>query len=155
MATITRQEKMKIPLLRVSGGEPTIGKQHLLELLSCIPEDKWFILETNGLLLDEKYVQDLSRFKNLHVRVSLKGIDEVTFAQITGAEGRFFQNQLAALDLLKKYGIQYRAALCIDLFTNKQIQKLGIPNLEPEFLIRYPFVMKGLEKRGIQLVNSQ
>lgn len=47
--------------LRISGGEPTIGKQHLIQVLESIKSTYLFILETNGILLgyDKKYVEDL------------------------------------------------------------------------------------------------
>lgn len=146
--------KMNLSLVRVSGGEPTICKGHLLELISLIPKNRLFILETNGILLDEEYIKDLSRFENIYVRVSLKGVDENTFELITGINGIFFQNQLNALELLKKYDIRHRAALLVDLFTNEQIRSLGIPDLEYETLITYSFVMKRLKKRGIKLVRN-
>ncbi|MEE9376492.1 MAG: radical SAM protein [Candidatus Lokiarchaeia archaeon] len=142
---------MNLPLVRVSGGEPTISKEHLLSLLTLIPEDITFILETNGILLDEKYVKELSKFENLYVRISLKGVDEESFEKITGAEGKFFLNQLHALELLKHYGISHRAAILYDLFTDSQIQNLSIPNIEYETLIRYPFVLNNLNKGGIKI----
>src|SRR5512137_740174 len=57
--------------IRISGGEPTIGKHHLIEVLERINPTTVFILETNGILLgyEKHYVEDLSGFKNLHVRV--------------------------------------------------------------------------------------
>ncbi len=146
--------KMNYALVRVSGGEPTICKKHLLELISLFPENKLFILETNGILLNEDYIEELSNFKNIYVRVSLKGVDEKTFEQITGADGKFFKNQLNALELLKKYGIKYKAAILVDLFTENQIKNLGIPNLEYETLIKYPFVMKRLRKKSINLARE-
>lgn len=146
--------KMNISLVRVSGGEPTICKEHLLELISLIPKNRLFILETNGILLDEEYIKDLKQFENIYVRISLKGIDENTFELITGINGTFFQNQLNALKLLRKYDIRHRAALLVDLFTNEQIRSLGIPDLEFETLITYSFVMKSLKKRGIKLARN-
>lgn len=109
---------MNLPLVRVSGGEPTIFKEHLLTLLALIPERITFILETNGILLDKEYVKEWSKFENIYVRVSLKGVDEETFEKITGAEGKFFLNQLHTLELLKKYGIRHRTAILYDLFTD-------------------------------------
>lgn len=146
--------KMNYALVRVSGGEPTICKKHLFELISLIPENKLFILETNGILLNEDYIEELSNFKNIYVRVSLKGVDEKTFEQITGADGEIFKNQLNALELLKKYRIKSRAAILVDLFSEKQIESLAIPNLEYETLISYPFVMKSLKKKGIKLARK-
>lgn len=142
---------MNLPLVRISGGEPTIFKNHLLELLALIPQNTTFILETNGILLDKEYVKELSKFENLYVRVSLKGVDEHTFEQITSADGKFFQDQLTALELLKRYGISHRAAILYNLFTDNQIQNLQIPNIEYETLIKYPFVMKNLTKKGIEI----
>ncbi len=146
--------KMNFSLVRISGGEPTICKEHLLKLISLIPENLLFILETNGILLNEDYIKALSQFKNIFVRISLKGVDENTFERITGADGRFFKNQLNALEFLEKYGIEHRAAILINLFTHAQIKSLGIPNLEFETLIDYPFVIRSLKKRGIKIIRK-
>jgi uncharacterized Fe-S cluster-containing radical SAM superfamily protein len=146
--------KMNQPLIRVSGGEPTIGKDHLLKLLSYVPENVVFILETNGMLLNKEYVEELSKFKNLYVRVSLKGVDEQTFGQNTGADGKFFNNQLNALACLKEFGVRHRAALLYNIYTEKQINSLGISDLEYESLIKYDFVLQNLRKNGIGIVKE-
>jgi len=146
-------DKMNYSIVRVSGGEPTICKEFLLDLISSIPENKLFILETNGILLDEDYVKELSNFTNLYVRVSLKGVDEGTFERITSAEGKFFHYQLEVLHFLRKYKIRHKAAILCDLFTNNQISKLEIADLEFETLIEYPFVTNNLDKRGIKVVK--
>ncbi|MFX0017468.1 MAG: radical SAM protein [Promethearchaeota archaeon] len=145
---------MKLPLVRLSGGEPTICKTHLLRLISLIPEETLFILETNGILIDEDFAKKLSQFKNLYVRVSLKGVDELTFEKITGAEGKYFNHQINTLKLLKQYNIKSRAALLPDFFTNEQIKRLGVSNLEYEQLITYPFVIKNLERKGIKIIRK-
>ncbi|TFF97895.1 MAG: radical SAM protein, partial [Promethearchaeota archaeon] len=41
------------PTVRISGGEPTICMNHLLKVISLIPDNILFILETNAILLDE------------------------------------------------------------------------------------------------------
>jgi len=145
---------MNLRLVRVSGGEPTICKDHLLQLISLIPFDRLFILETNGILLDEEYIKDLSQFENIYVRVSLKGVDEKSFEKITAVDAKYFNNQLNALRLLKKYEIRHGAAIMVDFFSDQQIQNLGIPNLEYETLIKYDFVMKSLRKREITTVRT-
>jgi len=63
--------------VRISGGEPTIGRKHLINLLENVHSNLTFILETNGILLgvDESYIEELSKFKNLHIRVCIKGIN--------------------------------------------------------------------------------
>lgn len=146
--------KMDLSLFRLSGGEPTICKKHLFHLINLIPKNKLFILETNGILLNEEFVKELRNFSNLFVRVSLKGINRTTFELITGAKGKFFDYQLNALKLLQKYKIKHRAAILFDLFTDDQIKSLGFSDLEYEFLIKYPFVMKNLRKKNIKLVRK-
>jgi uncharacterized Fe-S cluster-containing radical SAM superfamily protein len=146
--------KMNLSLFRISGGEPTICKSHLFDLINLIPRNKLFILETNGILLNEEFVKELSKFSNIFVRVSLKGINKTTFERITGAEGKFFDYQLNALKLLQKYRIYHRPAILFDLFTDDQIKSLGLPNLEYESLIKYPFIMKNLRKSNIKLVRE-
>ncbi|TXT62641.1 MAG: putative Fe-S oxidoreductase [Promethearchaeota archaeon] len=139
----------KQPLIRISGGEPTLCKNHLLLVIESLPKNALFILETNGILLDENYVKLMSNYDNLYVRVSLKGVDERSFEKITGAEGKYFANQLKALELLNKYKIEHRAAILVDLFNKEDIQKLNLPNLEYESLIKYPFVKNALKDRNI------
>jgi len=59
--------RFNVRKLRISGAEPTLGKEHLLGLLAHVESSEFdlFILETNGILLgaDRDYVKDLSRFK--------------------------------------------------------------------------------------------
>ena len=45
--------------VRISGGEPTIGRRHLINLLENINPNIIFILETNGILLgaNKKYIE--------------------------------------------------------------------------------------------------
>jgi uncharacterized Fe-S cluster-containing radical SAM superfamily protein len=91
LATLARKYELK--LLRVSGGEPTIGKLNLLKLLEALEGKGYrFILETNGILIayDESYAESLSKYGFVHVRVSLKGCCEEEFAKLTGAKPEGF-----------------------------------------------------------------
>jgi uncharacterized Fe-S cluster-containing radical SAM superfamily protein len=84
----------KINKLRLSGCEPTIGKEHLLNLLEFVKESKYplFILETNGIILgnDKDYAKRLSDFKEkLYVRVSIKAATPEGFTLRTGHGANF------------------------------------------------------------------
>ena len=109
----------KIEKLRVSGCEPTIGKEHLLNLLRFVKESKYqlFILETNGIILgnDINYVKRLSEFKDkLYVRVSIKAATPEGFTKRTGAIGEFYKLPFQALKNLLDYGIYARVAAMTD-----------------------------------------
>jgi len=143
--------------IRISGGEPTIGKQHLLALLEAINKHYTFILETNGILLgyDNHYVEELSAFENLHVRVCLKGADAEEFTLFTGAS-QGFDHQINALALLRDAHMSFNIALvsvhpekrrC--LYHKLEEMNLGQVMVEEEEITLYPMVKARLQKEHL------
>lgn len=152
-------------LLRISGNEPTIAKRHLLKVLSLVDKTKHlFILETNGTLLDEDFVMDLSKFRNLHVRVSLKGTNPEEFSMLTGAIPETFDRIMDNLKLLIDYQIRFNLAVMLSFSPDKNImmlkQKLKeispkiLEDFEEEYIFLYPHVVKRLKKAGIKPLIS-
>ena len=142
--------------VRISGGEPTIGRQHLIKLLENIYYDLVFILETNGILLgfDITYVEALSKFKNLHIRVCIKGIDSKEFSFLTGAESGY-KYQIKSLEYLRDSKISFNVAMAstsndIEPF-NDRLNEIGLSKimLEKEKIKLYPQVKKRLQKERI------
>jgi uncharacterized Fe-S cluster-containing radical SAM superfamily protein len=146
--------------MRLSGGEPTIGRSHLLDVLDKIEEQHRFrfILETNGILLgtDRPYCDELAAFRCLHVRVSLKGSCETEFEKLTGAKGEGFGQQLEALRNLRDIGVSCHPAVMSSFSTEGEICQLKdrisriddrlTNDLELEEIIRYPRVERRLRK---------
>ncbi|MGB9021862.1 MAG: radical SAM protein [Candidatus Bathyarchaeia archaeon] len=149
--------------LRLSGGEPTLGRPHLLGVLSEVEKGNRFrfILETNGILLgaDPSYCSDLAAFHGLHVRVSLKGSCEDEFTRLTGAKGDDFNLQLDALRNLVEASVSCHPAVMSSFSTRDTLHELRnrvssidrklAGDLELEELIRYPRVERRLKKFGI------
>lgn len=160
-ALIKCARKNNITQLRISGNEPTIGKQHLFEVLRLVDTTHYrFILETNGTLIDTVYAKELSRFKNLHVRVSIKGATPEEFSHLTGAYPEFFQLQLNALTNLLKARIRFYPSIMLSFSTEETVKdfketlnKLDpklVDNLEEEYLFLYPHVVKRLKQADIK-----
>jgi uncharacterized Fe-S cluster-containing radical SAM superfamily protein len=105
LASIAHKKKFR--QVRISGNEPTIGREHLLRTIESLPPVFTFILETNGILLghDRSYAKDLARFPLLRVRVSLKGSTPGEFTRLTGAVPEGFSLQIAALENLVAEGV--------------------------------------------------
>jgi len=154
--------KRGLQQMRVSGGEPTIGKKHLLELLKHLSGQKLlFILETNGLLIgnDQGYAEELSKYPFVHVRVSLKGCCEEEFANLTGAKPEGFLLQLKALKNLAKSGVQCHPAVMVSFSPRRSLQNLTAriheidsqlaKEMEIEELILYPSVQRKIRKYGL------
>ncbi|MEA1904556.1 MAG: radical SAM protein [Candidatus Hadarchaeota archaeon] len=148
--------------LRISGNEPTIGKQHLLHLLKLIQQtDYRFILETNGILLgsDPSYAREVAGFDNVHVRVSLKGCDAEQFSELTGAKPEAFELQLEALRNLLNFGGSCHAAVMEEFAPRERFgglkQRLAaidpslVRELEFEHLIYYKHVVERLKRSGL------
>lgn len=146
--------------VRISGNEPTLHRSHLLKVLELIPSELHFILETNGILIghDSSYAQDLRRFNNLSVRVSLKGACPEDFTRLTGAKPESFDLQLKALENLVEAGVDCFPAVMANFSSLEGIKKLkeGLKEIRPDFadfegedLILYPFVEDNLRKAGV------
>jgi uncharacterized Fe-S cluster-containing radical SAM superfamily protein len=105
----------KVSKLRLSGCEPTLGKEHLLSVLQHAERSKYtlFILETNGILFgaDRDYVKRVAEFASkLYVRVSFKAATPEGFTRRTGSIGEYFELPFKALRCLLEEGIYARAA---------------------------------------------
>jgi len=132
----------KVSKLRLSGCEPTIGKEHLLSVLEYVEGSKYpvFILETNGHLFgaDRDYVKRVAKCASkIYVRVSFKAATPEGFAQRTGAIGKHYELPFKALKHLLDEGIFARAAAMTDpkIMPQKErkilIEKLG--EIDPRY----------------------
>lgn len=155
-------DKKGYRLMRLSGQEPTIGREHLLKLLRLVDNTRYrFILETNGILIghEKDYADNLSEFKNLHVRVSLKGTNEDEFSTLTGAKKEGFSLQLKSLENLVKAEVNCHPSVMVSFSESGNIRKLGErlaaiapflkKEMEIEELILYPHVVNRLKKAGL------
>ncbi len=109
---------LKVKKLRLSGCEPTLGREHLLSILEGVKNSGYlFILETNGILLgaDRGYIRRLAEHRqNLYVRVSFKAATPEDFTRRTGARGEFYELPFKALRFLLNEGVYTRAAAMTD-----------------------------------------
>ena len=146
-----RFRDIKVNKLRLSGCEPTLGKEHLLSSLEDVAESRYplFILETNGIVLgsDRAYVKRLAKFVDkLYVRVSFKAAAPEGFTHRTGALGNYYELPFKALKYLLDEGIHTRAAAMTD--------PKVMPREEREVLIRKlseidPGIARDLEEEQI------
>ena len=164
-ALITTAGKHGYGLVRISGNEPTVGRDHLLQVIHAVEATGLaFILETNGLLLDLSLAKALSAHSNLHVRVSLKGTDSKEFSRLTGAHPEHFNRQLTALENLLVSGVSCHPAAMISFSPPEKIKHLREtlqmihPNLErdleEETVLLYPHVVKRLKEAGLSPLEA-
>jgi uncharacterized Fe-S cluster-containing radical SAM superfamily protein len=151
--------------VRLSGNEPTLGMAHLLEVLSHLPKDLTFILETNGIILgaEAQWATELAAFPQVFVRVSLKGCTPEEFSHLTGAVPQGFALQLKALEHLLAAGVDCQAAVMVSFSPAESRERLrqrlaaihpALGDFEPEELILYPAVTARLAKRGLSYFSG-
>ena len=136
-------------LISASASEGTLGKEHLFELLDLVDKsDLIYILETNGMTLgdDPEFAKQLSRYKNLHVRVSIKGATKEEYNQLTGAVSSSYELPYKALDNLIKAGVSCNACVMISFSSPDTIRKA-----EQKLALIRPGLLKSLEKEHITL----
>jgi len=160
--------KHRVKKLRISGAEPTLGKDHLLGLLGHVENSEFsiFILETNGILfgIDKDYVKKISRFTKPHVRVSLKAGTPEAFTKKTGAKPEAFDIPFQAIRNLLDYNVSFHvAAMSADprITTHEErkglIEKLAeidtnlLVNLEEEVMDGYETTLARLKFAGFEV----
>jgi uncharacterized Fe-S cluster-containing radical SAM superfamily protein len=114
---MAQARRRRVGKLRLSGGEPTLGKDHLLAVLDRLDGCGFtFILETNGLPLghDPDYALALAAYRDVHVRVSLKAGSTAGFEAQTGAQGRYWDLPFRAIEHLMTAGISFHVAAMTD-----------------------------------------
>jgi uncharacterized Fe-S cluster-containing radical SAM superfamily protein len=147
--------------VRISGNEPTIAREHLLDVIERVPGNILFILETNGILIghDETYAADLARCKNLYVRVGFKGTTKEEFSALTGSRPEGFSLQLKALENLHHAGVQVQPAVMVSFSPADNIRAFKkrlaaiapvFEHIEIEELILYRDVEKRLQKANMR-----
>lgn len=161
-------KKDQVKRMRISGGEPTLCRPHLVGLLDLIEGTSYmFILETNGILLgaDEGYVRELTRYTNIHLRVSLKAGSPEGFQIRTGARGDFYELPYHAVRHLMKERISFNVAAMSDsrLMSSEEraamlgkLKEIGYKGfLEEETCDPYPHTIYRLEEAGWSLFEGQ
>jgi uncharacterized Fe-S cluster-containing radical SAM superfamily protein len=164
---VTLAKKRDLRQLRVSGGEPTIGKPHLLQLLDRLEREGCrFILETNGILIahDESYAEELSKYDFVHVRVSLKGCNEEEFSMLTGAKPDGFKLQLKSIEKLVEADVSCHPSIMASFSPRENLDALKkrLGRISPELareveieeLILYPHVINRIQKYGLKYYSA-
>ena len=134
-------------LISASASEGALGREHLFELLELVEQSDYvYILETNGMTLgdDPEFAQQLSRFKNLHVRVSIKGTNEDEYHELTSAIPTSYQLPFKALKYLIDAKVSCNACVMVSFSDD-----IGIKKVEDRLYKVHPGLLKSLEKEHI------
>lgn len=87
----------------LAGGEPTINREGLLELIDELEQDR-VILSTNGYLLDAELIDQI---RNVTVHIDLKALNPELHRWYTGMDNR---NVLEAIRLLYEKGLDFEVS---------------------------------------------
>ena len=154
--------------ISASASEGTLGRQHLFELLDLVEESEFvYILETNGMTLgaDPEFAQQLARYKNLHVRVSLKGANEGEYHTLTGAKRSSYALPFRALQHLIVAGVSCNACVMASFSSGESLEQLHkrlhelhpgiLKSLETEHITLFPKVRERLHRYELQPVQTR
>ncbi|XXK22323.1 radical SAM protein [Arenicellales bacterium nBUS_48] len=149
-------------LISASASEATLGREHLFELLTLVDQSPYiFILETNGMHVghDPEFAQQLARFRNLHVRVSIKGTNPEEYHTLTGARASSYALPFNALRNLIDAGVSCNACVMVSFSSDEGIQEVQkrlvkihpgiLKSVELETITLFPKVAARLKKAGL------
>ena len=154
-------------LISASASEGTLGREHLFELLELVDQSPYvFILETNGMTLsDEKFAQQLARFRNLHVRVSIKGTNPDEYHTLTGARASSYELPFRAIKHLIDAGVSVSTCVMVSFSTDEGIAEVKkrlakihpgiLKSLELEQITLFPKVAKRLAEAGLKPIRAR
>ncbi len=150
-------------LISASASEGTIGREHLFELLTLVDQSEYvYVLETNGITLgnDKEYAEALAQFKNLHVRVSIKGANAEEFHELTGANKDSYDLPFLALEHLMEAGVSCNVCVMVSFSTPESIEAVKqrlceirpglLKSLETENITLFPKVAQRLKKENLK-----
>jgi len=87
--------------LRVTGNEPSLQWEHVMELVRLVERERIFrkvIIETNGILFADKHelVEMIGEIKKVHldIDISFKGVNPLQFKYIANAREELFYKQV-------------------------------------------------------------
>ncbi|MBU1013249.1 MAG: radical SAM protein [Bacteroidetes bacterium] len=105
---LTEAEKLGVMDIVMSGGEPLMRKNDIIEL--CRKHHKLtFAMFTNGTLIDEAFADEMAELGNLNAFISIEGFKQEN--DFRRGEGTF-DKVVAAMDLLKKRDIGFGFSAC-------------------------------------------
>ena len=136
-------------LISASASEGTLGREHLFELLTLVDQSPYiFVLETNGMTLgaDAEFARQLARFRNLHVRVSIKGTNPDEYHRLTGARPSSYELPFQALRNLIDAGVSVNACVMASFSSNE-----GVESVKRKLATIRPGILKSLEVEQITL----
>ena len=155
-------------IISASASEGTIGRKHLMQLLNLVEESEFiYVLETNGMILgnDPEYAQALSKYKRLHVRVSIKGDNPGLYHELTGAHPDSYELPYKALSHLINAGVSCNACLMASFSDDEGIKRVKqrlirvhpgiLKSLEIEKITMFPKVAERLSAKGLKPLKAR
>ena len=105
---VTQGKALGIHMYVMTGGEPLTRKNDIVALAEK-HNDCGFMLFTNGTIVDQKFCNDMKRYANIILSISIEGDEAATDAR-RGAG--IFTKVMSAMDLLKENRIAYGTSIC-------------------------------------------
>ncbi|MBU1238785.1 radical SAM protein [Myxococcota bacterium] len=119
---LDQARELGIFMIGFNGGEPLSHPQFLPFARRVLEEGIFLTLVTNGTLITEQMVHELSAWKGIRFQVSLYGHDPASFSALTGAPGSLWEKALHSLELIRGAGFHLEVIL---LAVDQEIAHIG------------------------------
>jgi len=119
----------------ITGGEPTLNRSYLVDLVSKLNFSD-VIIETNGYLLDEKYLDELVKAGLCEVMLDLKAYDRDLHRWYTGFSNDHILKNVSVIH--KKVRLVIKTVYIPSIIERSEIESIArfISNIDPEIEYR-------------------
>ena len=120
----TKAKRMGVKKVRLTGGEPFTHPQ-IGDILRYLSEEGFYTLvNTNGLLIEDKVEALMRTSKNIHVAVSLDTLKADRFKYISQTTEENLDKVLRGVDILSKLGYLMRINMVVGNFNKAEIEDM-------------------------------
>lgn len=154
---LTLADKHNSSSARFTGMEPIMRDDHLVDVAQLLDQQGISVrIDTNGMLLDYPYLQQLQQACDLRVRLSFKGYTPSSFAQLARVHQSWFSHQIRAFLSCQKANIDSDYVLA-GIYTEQDRDKLiewlpaDTSSITVEKLRVCPATREKLDKAGFDL----
>ncbi|BDZ70876.1 pyruvate formate lyase activating enzyme [Methanobacterium petrolearium] len=120
----------------ITGGEPTLNRSYLLDLVSKLNSSAVIIIETNGYFLDEEYIEELIKVGLSEIMLDLKAYDEGLHRWYTGFPNKTILEN--ARTIHEKINLIIKTVYTPGIIDEVEIEKIArfISDIHPEIEYR-------------------
>lgn len=154
LAVVDQMGRMQIPMMAISGGEPTLSKDLLPIIRRAREYEMHLSLATNGTTLTPQRCEELAEAGLRYVEISLDSVDAARHDAFRGIPGMWEKTVRGARNVVATEGLRLGIAMCVHQGNIDEVEEMirfAEEDLGAGCLAHFNFIPVG---RGLTMVEG-